>query len=186
MRIFRYRAVSSANVVVFGLGLAYLASPVLLALCLQQVLHYSPTRAGFGFLPGAFTLMIGAYVSGRLTPRWVTRRTAALGTAVTAAGFLWLTGIGPDSAFLTEIALPCALFGLGAGVAFTPITVAATGGVDPSMTGLASGLLNTTRQVATALGIAEGYALAFGVSAALVLLASLAAAFWMPARTEAT
>lgn len=197
LRIFRYRAVSSANVVVFGLGVGYLASPVLLALYLQQVLDYSPTRAGFGFLPAAFTVMVGAILAGRLTPRWGTRRTAAVGTAVTAAGFLWLAGIGPDSAFLTDIALPTALFGLGAGIAFTPITVAATGGVDPSMTGLASGLLNTTRQVATALGIAvlstvvevrggaAGYALAFGISAVLILFATLAAALWMPGRTAA-
>lgn len=119
-----------------------------------------------------------------------------MGTAVSAAGFLWLSGIGAHSAFLTDIALPSLLFGLGAGVAFTPITVAATGGIDPSMTGLASGLLNTTRQVATALGIAmlttlaearggaPGYALAFTVSAVLTLLASLAAAVWMPPRAE--
>ncbi|WP_235466907.1 DHA2 family efflux MFS transporter permease subunit [Streptomyces platensis] len=194
LRIFTNRSVSSANVVVFGLGVAYLASPVLLALYLQQVLHYSPTRAGFGFLPSAFAVMIGAQLAGRLTPRWGPRRTAAVGTAVSAAGFLWLSGIGAHSAFLMDIALPSLVFGLGAGVAFTPITVAATGGIDPSMTGLASGLLNTTRQVATALGIAvlttlaearggaPGYALAFMVSAVLTLLASLAAAVWMPPR----
>ncbi|MFF8788016.1 MFS transporter [Streptomyces sp. NPDC015125] len=194
LRIFTYRSVSSANAVVFGLGVAYLASPVLLALYLQQVLHYSPTRAGLGFLPTAFAVMIGAHLSGRLTPRWGTRRAAAVGTAISAAGFLWLSGIGAHSAFLTDIALPSLLFGLGAGMAFTPITVAATGGIDPSMTGLASGLLNTTRQVATALGIAvlttlaearggaPGYALAFAVAAALALLASLAATVWMPPR----
>ncbi|MFG2533022.1 hypothetical protein [Streptomyces sp. NPDC048516] len=79
-------------------------------------------------------------------------------------------------------------------MAFTPLTVAATSGIDPSMTGLASGLLNTTRRVATALGIAvlttlaearggaPCFALAFAVAAALSLLASLAAAVWMPPR----
>lgn len=198
LSIFTHRSVSSANAVVFGMGVAYLASPVLPALYLQQVLHYSPTRAGLGFLPSAFAVMIGAQLAGRLTPRWGTRRTAAVGTAVSAAGFLWLSGIGAHSAFLTDIALPASLFGLGAGVAFTPITVAATGGVAPSMTGLASGLLNTTRQVATALGIAvlttlaesrggaPGYALAFAVSAGMSLLASVAAVVWMPAGGERT
>lgn len=192
LRIFRHRAVSGANAVVFGLGLGYLASPVLLALYLQQVLHYSPTKAGFGFLPSAFAVMLGANVAGRFTPRWGPARTAAAGLATAAAGFLGLTGLGPHSPFLTGIALPSAVFGLGAGMAFTPITVAATGGVEPSMTGLASGLLNTTRQVATALGIAvfstvaegvggaDGYALAFGLSGALAALAAVGALWWMP------
>ncbi|MFG3256918.1 DHA2 family efflux MFS transporter permease subunit [Streptomyces sp. NPDC048172] len=197
LRIFTYRAVSSANVVIFGLGIAYLASPVLLALHLQRVLHYSPTRAGFAFLPAAFAVMLGAQAAGRLTPRWGPRRAAVVGTAVTAAGFLWLAAADAHSAFVPDIALPSVVFGLGAGFTFTPLTVAATGGVDPSLTGLASGLLNTTRQIATALGIAllstladsvggaRGYQLAYLTSGVTVALASVVAAVWMPRRTSA-
>ncbi|GAA2079970.1 DHA2 family efflux MFS transporter permease subunit [Streptomyces albiaxialis] len=195
LRIFTYRAVSSANVVIFGLGVAYLASPVLLALYLQRILRYSPTQAGFAFLPAAFAVMLGAQAAGRLTPRWGPRRAAVAGTAVTAAGFLWLALADAHSAFVPDIALPSVVFGLGAGFTFTPLTVAATGGVDPSLTGLASGLLNTTRQVATALGIAllstladgvggaGGYQLAFLVSGATVALSSLTALLWMPRHT---
>ena len=194
LRIFAHRAVSSANVVMFGLGLAYLASPVLLALQLQRVLRYSPTQAGFAFVPAALAVMLGAQAAGRLTPRWGTRRAAVVGTAVTAAGFLWLAAADAHRAFVPDIALPSVVFGLGAGFTFTPLTVAATGGVGPALTGLASGLLNTTRQVATALGIAllstladavggaRGYQLAFLVSGLAVALASVTAAVWMPRR----
>lgn len=193
LRIFAHRSVSSANVVVFCLGVAYLASPVLLALYLQEVLHYSASRAGFGFLPAAFTVMLGAQLAGRLTSRWGPRRTAVLGTALTAAGFLLLARVGEHSSFLPDIAVPSLVFGLGAGLSFTPITVSATSGVDASLTGLASGLLNTTRQVATALGVAvlstvaearggaAGYALTFLISGGLVLLGTVTALVWMPA-----
>ncbi|MGI5346861.1 MFS transporter [Streptomyces sp. CA-250714] len=190
LRVFAYRSVTSANVVVFCLGVAYLASPVLLALYLQQVLHYSASRAGFGFLPSAFAVMIGAHLAGRLTSRWGARRTAVLGTAVTAAGFLLLARVGPDSAFLSDIAAPSLVFGLGAGLAFTPITVCATSVVDASLTGLASGLLNTTRHgagrrpvlstIAEAHGGVSRYALAFAISGALVLVGTVTALLWMP------
>ncbi|NSC20215.1 MFS transporter [Streptomyces albus subsp. chlorinus] len=197
LRIFAHRSVGSANAVVFCLGVAYLASPVLLALHLQRVLHYSPSRAGFGFLPCAVTVMAGAHLAGRLTSRWGVRRTTVLGMGVTAAGFLLLARVGVHSSFWPDIAVPSLVFGLGAGLSFTPITVCATGGVGPSLTGLASGLLNTTRQVATALGVAvlstlaeahgggvaelaDGYARAFAVCAVLVLLGAVTAAVWMP------
>lgn len=193
LRLLGHRSVGSANVVVFCLGVAYLASPVLLALYLQQVLHYSPSRAGFGFLPCALTVMLGAHLAGRLTPRRGARRTAALGMGVTAAGFLLLARVGAHSSFWPDIAVPSLVFGLGAGLAFTPITVCATSGIDSSLTGLAAGLLNTTRQVATALGVAVfttlaearggagGYALSFGLGGLVVLAGAVTALLWLPA-----
>ncbi|MFH8983908.1 DHA2 family efflux MFS transporter permease subunit [Streptomyces varsoviensis] len=198
LRIFAHRSVSSANAVMFGLGLGYLASPVLISLYLQNVQHFSPLRAGLGFLPAAFAVMIGAQFAGRLTPRWGARRTAVIGLVLVAAGFLLLSRLGPHTPFFPSVVLPVALFGLGAGLAFTPITVAATGGVDPAMTGLASGLLNTVRQVATALGIAgfsavantrtggHGYGLAFLLAGIIAALAAAAAATLMPGRTPRT
>ncbi|MFE7120342.1 MFS transporter [Streptomyces sp. NPDC057654] len=194
LRIFSHRSVSSANAVMFGLGLGYLASPVLISLYLQNVRHFSPLRAGLGFLPAAFAVMVGAQFAGRLTPRWGARRTACVGLVLVAAGFLLLSRLGPHTSFFPSVVLPVALFGLGAGLAFTPITVAATGGVDPAMTGLASGLLNTVRQVSTALGIAgfsavantrtggHGYGLAFLLAGIIAVLAAAGAAVLMPGR----
>lgn len=192
LRIFRQRAVSSANAVMFCLGVGYLASPVVLSLYLQNVLDYSPSRAGLGFLPTALAVMAGAQVTGWLTTRWGTRPTACLGLTLVAAGFLLLVRLGQDTAFLPDIVVPLILVGVGAGVAFTPITVAATSSAPPAMTGLASGLLNTTRQVSTALGIAvltavahaqggaQGYGTAFLIAGSLAVLATVGAATLMP------
>lgn len=192
LRIFRHRAVSSANAVMFCLGVGYLASPVVLSLYLQHVLDYSPSRAGLGFLPTALAVMVGAQVTGWLTTRWGTRPTACLGLALVAAGFLLLVRLGSHTPFFPTIVVPLLLVGLGAGVAFTPITVAATSSAPPAMTGLASGLLNTTRQVSTALGIAvltavadalggaRGYGVAFLIAGLLATLAVAGAATLMP------
>ncbi|MFE6779671.1 MFS transporter [Streptomyces sp. NPDC057702] len=192
LRIFGRRAVSSANAVMFCLGVGYLASPVVLSLYLQEVLDYSPSDAGLGFLPTALAVMVGARVTGWMTTHWGTRPTACLGLALVAAGFLLLGRIGPDTAYLPTIVVPLLLVGLGAGVAFTPITVAATSSVEPALTGLASGLLNTTRQVSTALGIAvltavasslggaHGYGVAFLIAGLLAVLATAGAATLMP------
>ncbi|MBB5937375.1 DHA2 family efflux MFS transporter permease subunit [Streptomyces zagrosensis] len=192
LRIFGYRAVSSANAVMFCLGIGYLASPVVLSLYLQKVLDYSPSRAGLGFLPTALAVMAGAQVTGWMTTHWGTRRSACLGLSLVAAGFLLLTRLGADTLFFPTIAVPLLLVGLGAGIAFTPITVAATSSVEPAMTGLASGLLNTTRQVSTALGIAiltavanalggaRGYGTAFLLAGVLAVLAVAGAATLMP------
>ncbi|MBC3982344.1 DHA2 family efflux MFS transporter permease subunit [Streptomyces sp. AC536] len=192
LRIFGHRAVSAANAVMFCLGVGYLASPVVLSLYLQHVLDYSPSRAGLGFLPTALAVMVGAQVTGWMTTHWGTRRTASLGLSLVTAGFLLLVRLGPDTSFLPTIVVPLLLVGLGAGVAFTPITVAATSSVEPALTGLASGLLNTTRQVSTALGIAvltavagalggaHGYGVAFLIAGLLAALATAGAATLLP------
>ncbi len=192
LRIFGHRAVSAANAVMFCLGVGYLASPVVLSLYLQHVLDYSRSRAGLGFLPTALAVMVGAQVTGWMTTHWGTRRTASLGLSLVTIGFLLLVRLGPDTAFLPTILVPLLLVGLGAGVAFTPITVAATSSVEPALIGLASGLLNTTRQVSTALGIpvltavanalggASGYGVAFLIAGLLAALATAGAATLLP------
>ncbi|MYS82355.1 MFS transporter [Embleya scabrispora] len=198
--IFRARSVSGANVVMFLMGLGFFASPVLLSLYLQGVHAYSPLEAGLAFLPIAGTLMIGARGAGALMAGHGTRRITVGGAAIAAVGFLWLAlGLGEHGSYVPSVGLPGALFGLGIGACFTPIAQSATAGVPRERAGLASGLLNTTRQVSGAVGLAvlstiaaeatgsrptpahlaHGYAVAFAVAAGCAGAAALAAALAM-------
>lgn len=159
LHLFASRHVSGANAVIFCLGLGFFASPVLLSLYLQDAQGYTPLRAGLAFLPAAAALFSGAQLAGRLTHRCGIRAVAAGGALAAVAGFAWLTHLGAHTPYWPGIAGPQVLFGLGIGVAFTPITVAATA-VPPALTGVAAGVLNTVRQVAGAIGLAVLSALA--------------------------
>ncbi|NUU24237.1 MAG: MFS transporter, partial [Streptomycetaceae bacterium] len=203
--VVRARAVVAGNLTMFLIGLGFFASPVLLSIYLQEARDWSPLRAGMAFLPISVALMVGGLSAGRLMPRFGPRAVAGTGTLLGAAGFAWLAlALDPGADYLTSIGLPGTVFGLGIGVSFTPITVAATTGVAPELAGLASGVINTTRQVSAAVGLAvlttvtntaaddyadshpggtardalaHGNTLAFGVAAIAATLA--AAAAWL-------
>lgn len=191
--LFGSRHVSAANAVIFCLGLGFFASPVLLSLYLQDALGYTPLQAGLAFLPAAAALFTGAQAAGRLTHRFGVRRVATAGALVAVAGFGWLTRLGEHTAYLSGLVGPQLLFGLGIGVAFTPITVAATA-VAPPLVGVAAGVLNTVRQVAAAVGLAvlstlalgrpadmaDGYDRAFLVAACAALAAAAGSVLLLP------
>jgi EmrB/QacA subfamily drug resistance transporter len=205
LSIFRSRSLSAANAVIFGLGLGFFASFVLLSVYLQDALGYSPLRAGLAFLPAAAALLIGAQTAGRLTHRFGVRAIASTGALGAVAGFAWLSRLSAHNGYWPGIALPTVLFGLGIGLAFTPITVAATA-VEPHLAGIAAGVLNTTRQVSGAIGLAllttladsqlapgsspaanpgslaPGYDLAFLVASAVALIAGIGAVTLLPGR----
>ncbi|WP_236075878.1 DHA2 family efflux MFS transporter permease subunit [Streptomyces coffeae] len=211
LSVLRLRTVSSGNVVMLLLGLGFFASPVLLSLYLQDVHGYAPLRAGLGYLPVGLAMFVGAQVAGPLTVRLGARRAAVLCCLVGALGCFAMTAlIGADSSYAVSVVVPGAVFGFGTAAAFTPITVAATGGVPPEQGGLAAGLLNTVRQTSGAIGLAvlttlsaaaarswaedhphsggsqaphalaHGYTVAFAVSSAWIAAAALVAALTMP------
>jgi MFS family permease len=197
--IFRIRAVSSANAVMFLVGLGFFASPVLLSLALQNNHGYPPVAAGLAFVPGAVGLVVGGRFAGRMAVALGTRRAAVAGLLTAAAGFAGLAVVlGLPALLPAAMAGSAAVFGLGVGTAFTPITIAATGGVSPDRYGTAAGLLNTVRQASGAIGLAalsavavgrgapgasgSGYVLAFALAAACTLLAAAVAAVAMPRR----
>ncbi|WP_083418839.1 DHA2 family efflux MFS transporter permease subunit [Pseudofrankia sp. BMG5.36] len=197
-RLFRSRHVSTANAVIFCLGLGFFASPVLLSLYLQDALGYSPLRAGLAFLPAAAALFVGAQTAGQLTHRFGVRTVATGGALGAVAGFGWLTQLSDHTSYWPGLVLPQLLFGLGIGTAFTPITLAATA-VPPALAGVAAGVLNTVRQVAAALGLAilstlatsqpgdpaTGYDQAFLIATCTALVAAAVAALLLPQRPAA-
>lgn len=152
--LFRSRSVTGANIVMFLVGAAFFAMWYFLSLYLQNVLGYSALRAGMAFLPMAVTIIVGAQVSARLLPRVGVRPLLLAGTILATAGFAWLSRITPVALYWQHVFGPGCLISLALGLLFTPLAAAATTGVSFAEAGLASGVLNTSRQVGGSLGLA--------------------------------
>lgn len=153
LRLFTIRSVASANTVLFTAGASTFAVWYFLSLYMQQVLHYSPIRAGLSFLPHTVAIIIGSKLAPRLMGWIDARLIAAAGGAMAAAGVLWQSRITADGTFLGVILGPGILTMLGAGLLLTPVSAVAMSGVGRGEQGLVSGLLNTARQLGGALGL---------------------------------
>ncbi len=195
LRVFASRTVSVANVM-FALVVAGVFGMFFVgALYLQRVLHYTAIEVGLAFLPvalGIAALALG--LAARLIIRFGARPTLLGGLALVAAGLIVFRRAPGNANYLTDL-LPAMLpLGLGAGLVFPSVTSLAMSAATPEDSGLASGLVNTTRQVGGVLGTAilatlatahsdalrahgaagpvallGGYRLAFTIAAALVL-----------------
>ncbi len=152
--IFRSRAVTAANLVMFCFGMAMFAMWFFLTLYLQEVLGYDPVITGLTFLPQTAAIAIGTTIAGRLAPRFGPRPVMMAGAFIAASGLYWLSFIQPGDTYWTGACGGGILATLGMGLAFTPVALAATGGVRPDQAGLASGLVNSSRQIGASLGLA--------------------------------
>jgi MFS family permease len=161
--LFRLRNVATANVVGVLWAAAMFAWFFISALYMQLVLGYDPLQVGLAFLPS--NLIMGAFslgLSAKMVMRFGIRAPLAAGLLLAAAG-LALFALSPvDGSFIAHVLPGMTLLGLGAGMAFNPVLLAAMSDVAPSDSGLASGLVNTSFMMGGALGLA--------------ILASLAAA----------
>jgi MFS family permease len=155
LRLFRLRNVSVAN----GVGIlwagAMFAWFFLSALYLQLVLGYTPLKVGLAFLPG--NLVMGALsigVSARLVMRFGIKRPLAVGLFFAALGLALLARAPVGGHYAADVLPSMILLGLGAGIAFNPVLLAAMSDVAPEEAGLASGVVNTSFMMGGALGLA--------------------------------
>jgi EmrB/QacA subfamily drug resistance transporter len=154
LRIFASPLLSGANVVVFCLGGSVFAMWYFLSLYLQQVLGYSPLEAGVAFLPMPLTIAACTQAATRLTGRLGAGPVLAAGMGLIALGMLLFTGLASDGSYLSDVLVPSLLCAAGIGFSFVPVTIAATAGVHRADAGLASGLVNTSRQMGGSVGLA--------------------------------
>ena len=152
--IFRRRSLSVANGIAVTIGSGLFGTYFFLSLYLQDVNGYSALRTGLAFLPAGLCTLAGALIGTRLVQVIGARRQLMLGPGLAAGGLFWLSTIGAGDAYLSHVLGPLVLIGIGLGMSFVPMTLSATAGVPPREAGLASGLINTTRQVGGALGLA--------------------------------
>jgi EmrB/QacA subfamily drug resistance transporter len=153
--LFRLRNVATAN----GVGVLWAAAMFawffLSALYLQQVLGYSPLQVGLAFLPA--NLIMGAFsvgLSARLVMRFGIRTPLAAGLLLAALGLVLFARAPVDGSFAIDVLPSMILLGFGAGMAFNPVLLAAMSDVEPSESGLASGVVNTSFMMGGALGLA--------------------------------
>jgi len=155
LRVFRPSPVRTANGIVLLLSAALFPMWYFTTLYMQVVLHMPPLGAGLGFLPMALTIMACATRAGPLVGRFGVRAVLGAGLTLMALGMgLFAVLIEVNGSYGADVLLPALLMSTGIGFAVVPSTVAATAAAAPSEAGLASGLVNTSRQMGGALGLA--------------------------------
>jgi predicted MFS family arabinose efflux permease len=200
LAIFRLAQLRAANLVVFLLYAALFATFYFVTLYMQQVRGDDALIAGLKFLPMTGSVFLGSRVAARFVGRLGVRATVVAGMLSATAGLVVLSGVAPDSFYLAVVLPGGVLACFGMGVALVPATIAAVQGVPAAMSGLASGLLNTSRLVGGAIGLAllstiaaahtraaliasvagpraltDGFSVAFEVGAAFCIAGALAA-----------
>lgn len=203
LSLFKSRSLSVANLTMLLLGACFFSMWYFLTLYLQEVHGYSPLKAGLLFLPMGLAIIAGAQGSIRLISRLGAPRVLTLGLVLVAVGFVWIAQLNASSMYLSGVLPGTLMTSFGVGLSFTPLAQTATSGVPMQMAGLASGLLNTSRQVGGSIGLAalatvatarthavihstsvkqaltSGYDRAF-LTASIVTLVALAASFFIP------
>ncbi len=206
LRIWHSRTLSAANLVVLLVGGATFGMWFFASLYLQEVLGYSPIRAGLAFLPMTLCIVAGSVLASRAVIRFGAKRLLVTGMFFQTVGLALFTGIAPGGTYLGDFIAPSLFVAIGIGLAFVPATICAVSGVEPREAGLASGLVNTSRLFGGALGLAilaaiatartnsdlhhvatsvndaltSGFELAFGVAAAFALIGGVVALVGLP------
>jgi EmrB/QacA subfamily drug resistance transporter len=155
LAMFRLRNLATANVMGVLWAAAMFAWFFLSALYLQLVLGYSPLEVGLAFLPGNVIMAIlSVGISARLVMRFGIQPPLGAGLALAGLGLALLVRAPVGGTYVVDVLPSMVLLGLGAGMAFNPMLLAAMGDVRPHESGLASGLVNTSFMLGGALGLA--------------------------------
>ncbi|MET0560856.1 MAG: DHA2 family efflux MFS transporter permease subunit [Gaiellaceae bacterium] len=155
LALFLHRNLAVSNVVGVLWAAAMFAWFFLSALYLQLVLGYSPLEVGLAFLPGNLIMaVLSLGLSARLVMRYGIRKPLGVGLGLAAVGLLLFARAPVDGTFFVDVLPSMILLGLGAGMAFNPLLLAAMGDVPQEQAGLASGVVNTAFMMGGALGLA--------------------------------
>jgi EmrB/QacA subfamily drug resistance transporter len=152
--IFRLRPVTVANAVGALLGGAIFGGFFLLTLYMQEVLGYSALEAGVAFLATAGTTIPAAALSQGLVTRLGVKPVMTTGLVLMTFSYTWYTQLPVDGTFWTHLFVPYLASGFGLAFIFIPLSLAALTVVEDRISGISSGLLNTSQQIGGALGVA--------------------------------
>lgn len=155
LRLFRLRNLATANVIGVLWAGGMFAWFVITALYLQRVLDYSPLLVGLSFLPADVIMAIFSLgLSAKLVIRYGLRAPLWVGLAIASLGLLLFARAPLDGNFWVDVLPGMLLLGLGGGMAFNPLLLAAMNDVKEDEAGLASGVVNTSFMMGGALGLA--------------------------------
>ena len=187
LRLFRSGAFSGGLGTMMIWGFGVLGIYFFTSLYLQGNLAFSPSKAGLAFVPMALCLALAATLSPRVVALIGQHRTVALGMAVMTVGLVLFARIGAGATF-TSLLPGFVLFGLGAGLMNVPLTNAVIDGAPVEQAGVASALLNASREVAGLLGVtvigavlrtSQGSALRSGVNPAQAFIDGYHTGLWL-------
>ncbi|GGV19670.1 MFS transporter [Streptomyces filipinensis] len=198
--LFANRSVAGANAYTLLFGGAMASALYFVSLYLQRVLSGSPARTGVEFLPFALGVVLGSTLAVKLGYRFAPRTILICGGLLAAAGFAWFGLMRAEGTFLVDVLGPSIVSSVGIGLCLAPAVSIATGGVAPGEAGVASGVLNSTRQIGASLGLAalgtaaadrtgrsvtpqalsDGYALGMTAGAVILAVAVLIAVVVLP------
>jgi EmrB/QacA subfamily drug resistance transporter len=201
LRVFGMARLRAANLIMFLLYAAVFSIWFFLSLYLQEVLHYDPLQTGLRFLPMTLAIVATSSLAPRIVARVGERRLLTVGLLCAAVGLFLLMDVRSGGSYVADVLPGGVLAALGLGLSLVPATIAAVSGVPAKESGLASGMLNTSRLIGGALGLAVlstvaasrtradllagasgstalsgGFRMAFAVAAGLSVLGALAAA----------
>jgi EmrB/QacA subfamily drug resistance transporter len=154
LRIFRLRTLSAANATMLTIGASAFAQFFLLTLYLQEVLRYSAIETGVAFVAITVTIVVGSNIGQSLTTRLGARPVLSAGLLLTAAGGALYAQMPADGHYFWNVFPGLILSGIGLAFSFVPVTIASLSGVQPADAGVASGLINTSRQIGGSVGLA--------------------------------
>ena len=144
----------TANTIVLLFSAALFPMWFVSSLYMQQVLGLSPLHTGLVFLPMTLTIMLVASRAGRLVSHFGVRAVLGSGLIMLAGGLLLFTRIASSGSAIVYVMIPGLLAAAGIAMSIVPSTIAATQGAKEGQAGLASGLVNTSRQIGGGLGLA--------------------------------
>ncbi len=154
LRIFFHRNRSGAYGLSLAIGLALFGMFFFLTLFVQNILGYTPIRAGLAFLPVTAGIVLTATLVSQTIGRIGPRLPITLGPLVVAGGLFWLSRMTEHTTYVWGVLGPMAMLGAGVALIFVPLSLIAVSGAHPRELGLASALLNVGQQVGGSIGLA--------------------------------
>jgi EmrB/QacA subfamily drug resistance transporter len=184
--VFRSRTLAAANLAALAWACATIGWQFIAVLYLQQVLGYTALTTGLGIVPMGLAIIVTANLAGKPINRFGLGRVAAVGLLVQAAGILLFLRAGTSSDYATVLLPALLIHGVGNGLSFPSLNIAAVGGLPDDQQGLASGLVTSAIQIGAGIGVAvpaavmplgetalAGYRLAFLTAGGFSLLGAL-------------
>ena len=160
LRIFRLRTLVGANAAMAIVGGVAFSEFFVLTLYLQDVLHYSAVESGVAFAGFALAVVVSSNVAQVVVGRLGVRPALTAGLLASAVSVAWLARLPVEGRYFWDLFPAFVLGGAGMGLSFVPVTIASLTGVERSDAGVASGLVNTSRQIGGAIGLAAVSAVA--------------------------
>jgi EmrB/QacA subfamily drug resistance transporter len=188
LRLFRLRSVAGSNAAGFLLGTSFLTFVFVGTLYMQQVLGFSALATGAAWMTASVTSLACANFSQKIVTRTSPKAVMAAGMTLIGAGILWAAQAPPNANFWRDLAGPFFVAGIGTAFTFIPISIGALTGVTERDAGVASGLLNTSQNLGSVIGVAVASSIAAshfatllhrGYSPAAALTGGFGLALWV-------